>query len=71
MMATNETNILGTFTVLDGKLPSPMNFTFHVVFGVALLIGAATPRERYHKMLIVFAIAAFVLYIILLYARIR
>jgi hypothetical protein len=57
--------------VLDGKLPSPMNLTFHVIFGVALLIGASTPRERYHKMLIVFAIAAFVLYIVLLYARIR
>jgi len=46
-------------------------FTFHVVFGLVLLVGAATQRERYHKTLIVFAIAAFVLYVVLLYARMQ
>ena len=57
--------------VLDGTLPHPTNLAFHAVFGVTLLIGAPTPRERYHKALVVFGIAAFVLYIILLYARMQ
>jgi len=33
-----------------------------MVFDLVLLVGAATQRERYYKTLIVFAIAAFVLY---------
>ena len=57
--------------VLDGKLPDPLDLTFHAIFGSALLGGALTRRESYHKMLVVFVIAAFVLYIILLYARMR
>ena len=57
--------------VLDGKLPGRTDLAFHVIFGVALLSGALTQRERYHKTLIVFVIATFVLYIVLLYARIR
>jgi hypothetical protein len=57
--------------VLDGKLPHPTNLAFHVIFGSTLLIGAFTQRERYHKTLVVFGIAAFVLYIIVLFARLR
>jgi hypothetical protein len=57
--------------VLDGKLPDPRNLAFHAIFGVALLTGALTRRERYHKTLVLFVIATFVLYIVLLYARMR
>jgi hypothetical protein len=57
--------------VLDGRLPNPTDLGFHAIFGVTLLIGALTQRERYHKILVVFVIAAFVLYILLLYARMR
>jgi ammonia channel protein AmtB len=57
--------------VLDNKLPDPTNLTFHAIFGATLLIGAFTQRERYHKALIVFGIAAFVLYIVLLFARMQ
>jgi hypothetical protein len=56
--------------VLDGRLPPPMNFAFHGIFGLLLLTGAVTRSELYHKCLIVFGGALFVLYIILLYARI-
>ncbi|SRR6266478_4649391 len=55
--------------VLDGKLPNPTNLIFHAIFGGTLLFGALTQRERYHKALVLFAIAGFVLYIVLLYAR--
>ena len=57
--------------VLGGQLPHPTNLTFHAIFGVTLLLGALTSRERYHKTLVVFGIAAFVLYIILLYTRMQ
>jgi hypothetical protein len=57
--------------VLDHHLPNPTNLAFHALFGVTLLIGACTRRERYHKSMIVFGIAAFVLYIILLYTRMQ
>lgn len=57
--------------VLDGRLPPPMNLIFHGIFGLILLIGAVTRSERYHKCMIVIGSALFVLYIILLYARIR
>jgi hypothetical protein len=55
--------------VLDGRLPDPMNLAFHGIFGVTLLIGALTQSERYHKSLVVFSTLLFVLYIVLLYAR--
>ena len=55
--------------VLDGKLPDNMNLTFHGIFGLTLFIGALTQSERYHKSLVVFSTILFVLYIILLYAR--
>ncbi len=57
--------------VLDGKLPDTMNLGFHAIFGVTLFSGALTGREWYHKTLVVFTSALFVLYIIVLYARMR
>jgi len=57
--------------VLDGTLPDPTNLIFHTVFGVTLLLGAFTRRELYHKTLVVFGIAGFVLYIVLLFARLQ
>jgi hypothetical protein len=56
---------------VDGKLPKPANLIFEAIFGVTLFIGALTRREWYHKTLVVFTNAAFVLYIVLLYARMR
>lgn len=56
---------------LDGKLPNPTNLTFHMIFGMTLFIGALTHREWYYKTLAVFTNAAFVLYIVLLYARMQ
>ncbi|MGH8095616.1 MAG: hypothetical protein ACREIF_19470 [Chthoniobacterales bacterium] len=57
--------------VLAGRLPHPTNLAFHAIFGVALLSGVLARRERYHKTLVIFVIATFVLYIFLLYARMR
>lgn len=57
--------------VLDGRLPHPTNLTFQAIFGATLLIGAITRREQYHKALIVFGIVSFVLYIVVLFARLR
>jgi hypothetical protein len=52
-------------------LPNTTNLAFQLIFAATLLIGALTPSERYHKGLIVFGSALFVLYIVVLYARMR
>ena len=57
--------------VLDGRLPQPTNLAFHAVFGTTLLIGAFTRREAYHKTLVLFGIASFILYIVVLFARLQ
>ena len=57
--------------VLDGRLPNTTNLIFHVIFGVTLFIGALTRSERYHKGLIVFGSALFVVYIVVLFGRIH
>jgi hypothetical protein len=57
--------------VLDHRLPPTMELIFHAIFGVTLFIGAVTRSERYHKSLIVFGSALFLLYIIMLYARMQ
>ena len=57
--------------VLDGRLPNATNLIFHAIFGSTLLVGALTRRESYHKTLVVFVFALFVLYIFLLYGRIQ
>ena len=62
---------VGKDFVLDGRLPNRTNLIFHAIFGVTLLIGALTASERYHKGLIVFGGALFVIYIAVLFARIH
>jgi len=57
--------------VLDGRLPNTTNLIFHVIFGVTLFIGALTRSERYHKGLVVFGSALFVVYIVVLFGRIQ
>ena len=57
--------------LVDDKLPKPANLIFEAIFGVTLFIGALTRREWYHKTLVVFTNAAFVLYTMLLFARLR
>jgi len=57
--------------VLDGRLPNTTNLIFQLVFAVMLFIGALTHSERYHKALIVFGSALFVIYIIVLYTRMQ
>src|SRR5260370_32197066 len=48
----------------NGRLPNTTNLIFHVIFGVTLFIGALTRSERYHKGLVVFGSALFVVYIV-------
>jgi hypothetical protein len=55
--------------VMEGRLLRLMDLGFHAVFGVALITGALIRNENYHKTLVVFVSALFVLYIILLYAH--
>jgi hypothetical protein len=57
--------------VLDGRLPNTTNLIFHAIFGVTLFIGALTRSERYHKGLVVFGRALFVVYIVVLFSRIH
>jgi hypothetical protein len=62
---------VGKEFVLDHRLPNTTNLVFQSIFAATLLIGALTRSERYHKGLIVFVSALFVLYIFVLYARMR
>ena len=55
--------------VLDGKLPKRTDLMFHAVFGFTVVVGALTKRTWYHKALVVFTIPVFILYIVVLYAR--
>jgi hypothetical protein len=68
--ATIAVSVCKSF-VLDGRPPPATDLTFHAVFGVTLLIGALTRREWYHKTIVVFFIATFVLYTVLLYTRMQ
>jgi ethanolamine transporter EutH len=52
-------------------LPNTTNLAPQLIFAATLLIGALTRSERYHKGLIIFGSALFVLYIVVLYARMR
>ena len=62
---------IGKHLLLDGQLPNPTKLIFQAMFGLTLFIGALTRREWYHKTLVVFTNAAFILYIVLLYTRMR
>jgi hypothetical protein len=55
--------------VLDGKLPNRPDLMFHATFGLTLVVGALTKLEWYHKALVIFTIVVFILYIVMLYAR--
>jgi len=68
--ATVTVSVFKSF-VLDGRPLPPADLIFHLVFGITLLTGALTRREWYHKTLVIFTIVTFVLYIILLYARMQ
>ena len=56
---------------LYGHLPSRMNLTFHVIHGLAVTVAAITQREWFHKVLAPAAGLVFLLYIGLLFARLR
>ena len=57
--------------LVDDKLPKAANLIFEAIFGVTLFIGALTRQEWYHKTLVIFTNAAFVVYTMLLFARLR
>jgi hypothetical protein len=57
--------------VLYGELPHPTDLAFHVFFGTIFLIGALTRREWCHKALVVLAMASFILYIVIVFARLH
>jgi len=57
--------------VLYGELPRPTDLAFHAFFGTMLLIGALTRREWAHQALVVGGMVSLILYIMLLFARLR
>jgi hypothetical protein len=57
--------------VLYGELPHPIDLAFHAFFGMIFLIGALTRRESCHKALVVLGMASFILYIVIVFARLH
>jgi hypothetical protein len=57
--------------VLDHRLPNTTNLAFQAIFAAILLIGAFTRNELYHKTLLVCGSVLFVVYIIVLFARLQ
>jgi hypothetical protein len=57
--------------VLTHHWPGPTNLGFHIGFGLAMISGAVIKSERFHKALVVGALAAFVAYTILLFERLQ
>jgi hypothetical protein len=57
--------------VLYGELPHPTDLAFHAFFGTSLLIGALTRRESCHKALVALGMASFILYIVIVFARLH
>jgi hypothetical protein len=57
--------------VLYGELPHPTDLAFHAFFGTMLLIGALTRREWAHQALVVGGMVSLILYIMMLFARLR
>jgi len=57
--------------VLYGELPRPTDLAFHAFFGTMLLTGALTRREWAHQALVVGGMVSLILYIMLLFARLR
>jgi hypothetical protein len=61
---------VGKNFVMEGRLLHPTDLGFHAIFAAALLAGALTKNELYHKTLVLFISALFIVYIVVLYARI-
>jgi len=57
--------------VLGGTWPAPMNLAFHVVFIVLMLSAALSEREWYHKALAALGPLVFIVYVALLFERLR
>ncbi|HTL79270.1 MAG TPA: hypothetical protein VL136_07660 [Candidatus Babeliales bacterium] len=57
--------------VLYGELPHRTDLVFHAFFATIFLIGAFTGSESCHKALVVLAMATFILYIIIVFARLH
>ncbi len=57
--------------VLDHALPERANLIFHFVYLAIAALGLATAREWIHKVLALVTASAVVLYISLLFARLR
>jgi hypothetical protein len=55
--------------VLDHKLPSPLNLSFHLVFVTVAVIGLIFGGRKAQLAIAVFGIAAFSAYVALLFAR--
>src|SRR4030095_13500876 len=62
---------IGKVAVLYGELPRPTDLAFHAFFGTIFLIGALTRRESCHKALVVLGMASFILYIVIVFARLH
>ena len=57
--------------VLYGELLHPTDLAFHAFFGTIFLVGALTRREWCHKALVVFGMASFIFYIVIVFARLH
>jgi len=62
---------IGKDLALAGTLPEPANLAFHVLFLGLTFAGIATPNERYHSLVAVVALVAFVLYALLLFSSLE
>jgi magnesium-transporting ATPase (P-type) len=57
--------------VLNHALPDPANLAFHIGYVAIAIVGIVTAREWVHKALTVITGAAIILYVSLLFARLR
>ena len=62
---------IGKGVVLYGELPHQTDLAFHVFFGTIFLVGALTRHEWCHKALVVLGMASFILYIVIVFARLH
>ena len=68
-------SVFANFQAIDisgyGELLHPTDLAFHAFFGTIFLIGALTRRESCHKGLVVLGMASFILYIVIVFARLH
>lgn len=57
--------------ILEGRMPTPMNLAFQMFFTAMAVIAAIVRNETFHKTVALMASALFVLYIVLLFARLQ